>query len=99
MQAIFNDTTYALTGEHYQGNDRKAIYLNNGPDDFIVATINIPEEPLDDDEVIIKDYSENEGMLATLIQAGILDRFARFVKTGHVVCPVYNLTAKALKLW
>jgi hypothetical protein len=35
------------------------------------ATVNIPEITLEDDEVLIKDYSENEGMAAAFEAAGL----------------------------
>jgi hypothetical protein len=35
-------------------------------------TVNLPEVHLDPDEVLIKDYAENEGVLASLVNAGIV---------------------------
>ena len=57
-------------------NGRPAIQLFDVETDVPIATatINLPEIPLDDEEneVFIKDYSENEGMLQTLMAAGIV---------------------------
>lgn len=55
------------------------------------ATVNIPEATLKDDEVLIKDYSENKGMLQTLINAGIVLPTGQTVKSGFVevhVCKI-----------
>ena len=53
----------------YTENDRTAITLIDAMDGSPVAksTVNIGEAPLEDDEVIIKGWSENEGMQDALI--------------------------------
>ena len=55
------------------------------------ATVNIPQVPLERNEVIIKDYSENEGMLETLVKAGIVEDTGKVVETGFVVCNICKL--------
>lgn len=56
-----------------------------------MATINIPEIALNANEVIIKDYSENEGMLEVLQEAGIVSDPIEFIQTGFVTVPVVAL--------
>lgn len=41
-------------------------------DSVAVATVNVPEIELPEDEVLIKDYSENSGMVLALQNAGII---------------------------
>jgi len=53
-----------------------------------VATVNLPSQNLEHNEVFIKDYSENEGMLDALVQAGIVEDTGRRVTTGYVTVPV-----------
>lgn len=60
-------------------------------DTVAVATTNIPDVPLLEDEVIIKDYSENEGMFDVLTKAGIVSDTGRRVQTGFVTCPICKL--------
>ena len=55
------------------------------------ATVNMPCCELESDEVVIKDYSENEGMLDTLVKAGIVKYTGKTVSSGFVVCPVCKL--------
>jgi len=55
------------------------------------ATINLPDIDLKKDEVCIKDYSENEGMLKTLINSGIVSVPIAFVKSGFVKIPIVKL--------
>jgi len=74
-------------------NNRTAILLEDSIDlsTVVVATINIPEHPLDVDEVIIKDYSENSGILDCLIQNKVISEPVRFIQTGYVTVPVCKL--------
>ena len=70
-----------------------ALVLNDETDGEVVcvATINIPGAKLAADEVVIKDYSENEGILETLESAGVIARTGRTVKAGFVDVPVCKL--------
>ena len=52
------------------------------------CTVNVPEEKQNDDEVFIKDYSENVGMVDSLVEANIINRPHRFITTGFVTIPV-----------
>jgi hypothetical protein len=61
-------------------------------DDFSpVATASVYVPGLLPGEVAIKDYSENEGMLQTLLDAGVVTPPHRYVRSGYVVIPVTTL--------
>jgi hypothetical protein len=47
------------------------------------ATVNLPDEYLPPNEVFIKNYGENEGILQSLIDAKIVAPAHRIVATGH----------------
>ncbi|HTU17854.1 MAG TPA: DUF4313 domain-containing protein, partial [Gemmataceae bacterium] len=72
------------------GNGRTALVLVDAKDreEVAVATVNLPEAPLKPGEVFIKDYSENEGMLAALEKAGIVQVTGETVRSGFVEVPV-----------
>lgn len=72
-------------------NGRTAIQLIGEDGPFAVATVNIPEAILAPDEVLIKDYSENEGMLQTLVTAGIVQVTDRGHRSGWVNIPICKL--------
>lgn len=55
------------------------------------CTVNLPDEPLGDGEVFIKDYSENEGMVEFLVKEGVVERTGREVQSGYVRIPVCKL--------
>ena len=55
------------------------------------ATVNLPEVKLAHDEIIIKDWSENEGALQSLIDAKIVSNPIRQIPTGFVLADVCKL--------
>lgn len=71
------------------GNGREALELVDSTDQLTVmkASLNIPDFMLDPDEIIIKDYSENEGVLDFLQSNGIVGPTVGMVNTGYVKCP------------
>lgn len=87
-------TTYKckVSYSKYISNQRISITLvdyDNYP--IAVATVNIPEENLDYNEVAIKNWSENEGILKTLINAGIINKPHRQVDVGFVKADICYL--------
>ena len=64
-------------------NGRIAIQLMCEEGPMAIATVNIPEVSLKDNEVIIKDYSENQGVLAALIKARVIKKTRREVPIGN----------------
>lgn len=54
---------------------------------YSTVTVNLPDEPLGDDEVFVKDYAEGEGTLAALEEAGLARATGRRVGAGYVTVP------------
>jgi hypothetical protein len=77
----------------YHGNGRTAITVVDATfgEDLLVATVNIPEASLEEGETVIKDYSENAGILAFLIENGIVSKPVRTVSTGFASVSVVKL--------
>jgi hypothetical protein len=75
------------------GNGRVALSLVNPKNgEYIaVASVNVPEEKLAKDEVIIKNYSENQGILDVLVAAGIVSKPIRTVDVGMTTAPVCKI--------
>ena len=73
-------------------NGRTAITLFDVKDDQPVAkaTINIPDIELKDNEILIKDYSENEGMTQALSDAGII-KFRHSIILNYVIVDLVEL--------
>ena len=56
-----------------------------------IATVNLPNIDLQKDEVAIKNYSENEGILDILINAEIISKPLYSVKSGFIDIPICKL--------
>lgn len=75
---------YLQLGQYSNG--RVAIQLTQieTHEPVAVATLNLPGVNLEDNETLVKDYSENEGMLKTLMDAGIVSEPKEWIATGFV---------------
>lgn len=59
--------------------------------EFVATVDYLPDVPLAPHEVLIKDYSENQGMLAALMAAGIVRDTGRRVACGFVELAVVEI--------
>jgi hypothetical protein len=86
MKVKFKKWDCVVRVSKYRQNDRTALILEDEHDGepIATATLNINEVPLEEDEVIIKDYSENAGIYEALHNAKIIDRYSRIINTGFV---------------
>ena len=70
------------------GNDRIALVLSepgaDGPA-YFKATVNIPEADVPEGHVLLKGWSENEGLPRAMVKAGIVELTGRQVPTGFCV--------------
>jgi hypothetical protein len=88
----FKKWTCNVQVERYP-NDRVALRLTDVEDGGPVATasVNIPEASIESDEVIIKSWSENEGMADALIEGNIISPAIGSMRTAYVVGTVHKL--------
>ena len=81
---------------HYVSNDRIAIQIWNNEDGAIAdVTVNV-DEPLAKNEIAVKDYSENEGMLKEMMRIGLVTQVKRFIHSGFVQIPICEYNEKLL---
>lgn len=94
MQVQFGEWTCELEFGYYW-NGQTAIIFNDVEDGerVAVATVCIDEE-LEENEVAIKDYSENVGMLDALMEAGVVSAPKRYVRSGFVEIPICDLLVR-----
>ncbi len=98
---------YILSGRTFNVRLEKSEYYNSaiclqllydgGDEDglpFAVCTVNIPHAQVAEDEVAIKDYSENEGMLQYLIKNKIVMLPHRYTQSGYVTVPICRILIK-----
>lgn len=91
----FLNTRCRLQFSRY-ANGRLAIQLHdNRGEPFATATINVPTMPLAEDQVLIKDYGENEGLLTALEDAGVVRITGVRCRLGYVQADVCRLLIPA----
>lgn len=92
MKTKYSECNVDLVWKQYS-NGRKKLQLNDSEDGcpVMVATVNVPEVKLSEKETIIKNYSENEGVLEFLQENGIVGPVKREIGTGFVSCPVVDV--------
>jgi hypothetical protein len=94
-----HEQTYSVTvklGKYANG--RTAIHIDDAIEGYpyATATVNIDHVLLADNEVLIKDYSENEGMLDFLIRNNIVTPTPNGVQSGFVWIPVAILNDESV---
>lgn len=79
-------------------NGRTVIQLNDAIDGhpYAVATVNMPNVLLADNEVLIKDYSENQGVLDFLIKYNVVTPTPNGVQSGFVWLPLAILNDESV---
>ena len=87
-----------VLGRYAEGN-RIAIEYYNKEDGMpeCTATVNMPDEQIDADEVIVKNYSEGEGLYECMVEAKHISEALRYVQTGFVSVPVCKLLLEVSK--
>jgi hypothetical protein len=96
MKVKFKEWTCEVEFCKY-GNGSVAIRLNdaNNGKPIAVASINLEGiAKVKKGEIAIRNYSENDTMLKTLMDAGIVSAPLRYAKSGYVTIPICNLLIK-----
>ena len=90
MKVRFKEWDCKVLVKQYDNNGRIVLQLVDSETSapIATATVNMPDEYLAETEVLIKDYSENEGMLAALVEAGIVTDTGQKVNSGFVQIPI-----------
>jgi non-homologous end joining protein Ku len=85
MKVKFKDWSCVVEKHKYTSTNGIALRLVDAEDGSPVATatICIPEIPIKSDEVIIKNYSENDGMVVALVRAKIIDHPHQTIKLNQ----------------
>ncbi len=91
MKVRYKEWDCQVKLQHY-ANDRLAIQLiTEQGEPVAMATINISFVPLAADEVLIKSYEENDGMLECLSEAKIIEPTGMTIRVRHNVAHVCKL--------
>lgn len=92
---------YRLHGERVRiniakyGNKRPAIQIEDEEGmPYMMASVNVPEWDLPENGVIIKNYSENEGIYQWLIERNIIQPLNLYCPLGWEMAPICILNSK-----
>jgi hypothetical protein len=82
-----------IVQKHEYDNGRPALRLVDAEDcsPVATATVNLPDVPLRINQVAIKDWSENEGILRAMTEAGVVKPTGETVRSGYVQVPICEL--------
>ena len=100
MKTITHRSQYGGTYElilsfRKYGNGQTRLDLIDSKDGLPYATTTVASGvSVSDDEVIIKNYSENEGILDSLIKAGVVSHPLYYIPSGFVNLSVCKLLIK-----
>jgi hypothetical protein len=90
IEVKFKEWTCSIIKRQYD-NGRVALQLVDEEGPVATATVNLPDAPLGKNEVCVKDWSENEGMLRSLVAAGVVKPTGKTIRSGFVEVPVCEL--------
>ncbi len=88
----FNNFEVKISFGRYPNNRPYIILLDKKERNKILnCTVNLPHDEIADDEVAVKNYSENAGMLSFLYENQIISKPVRFIESGYVVIPICKI--------
>lgn len=54
-------------------------------------TVNLPDFPLGEREIFVKDWSENEELAKSMLASGLFKDTGKRVPSGHVMVPIWEI--------
>lgn len=70
-----------IIGEYRHGGRKSIELMTQKGEPFMVASVNLPEVDLEENEILIKNYSENEGIYEALVEAKVISPAKRILKS------------------
>lgn len=86
------DNCYLVFGQY--DNDRPALTVHNDSGVILKASVNLPDIPLPEGYIFIKDWSENQGILQSLISNNVIDFPESSIPCGYVQAHMCKLLTK-----
>lgn len=84
------EATIHLSKYGHGGRPRIDLILDDG-EPLATLTVNVPEATVQEDEIIVKTWAENEGTAKSVMRTGWFEDTGRRVPTGHVEAEVWRL--------
>jgi hypothetical protein len=81
-EVVFNNyRLQIIMGTYHNDSPKMTLWDNEGP--YMIASALLPQKP-DDGNILIKNYSENEGILNALVENNIISVPVRSIRSGYV---------------
>ena len=93
----FKGEEFNIAVGRYANNNSIALLLEDEGEHFATATVSLDDRRVLEGQTYIKDYSENEGMLDALKEAGIVKDVINYVNSGFVTIPLVQLDLDVLR--
>lgn len=95
MEVQFSNYECIVKKSTYSDSNRTRIDLIDKNDGMPVATatVNFPKIPLEENEIIIKNYAENVGIYEALVKAGVISEVKKIMLLTFVsihICELLN---------
>lgn len=93
MQIQINGEKVLLTKYTYRDNDRVALVTEKDNEPYATLTVNLPDAPIEDDEVAIDVNNLGMGIINELVEQSIIDypKPDKWVQSGYVSYPICKL--------
>ena len=92
IHARYIQGDFTIKFSTYAADDSTAIeFVHPDGRPGVKATVMVRDSNLGRDEVLIKSWSENEGLADELMRVGLIGPIKRYVPTGHVEATVHDL--------
>ena len=91
MQVTFLDYECEVKVSKYNNNGNTCLRLVSNQGEPVATATVIVEQKLPANQVVIKNYSENEGMLKALVEAKIVEPTGQTVQVGRTICAICKL--------
>ena len=96
LAARFNalDTPVKFSIENYCNNGRMCLDLvtdDEIQEPFATLTVNIVEARLEENEIIVKTWSENESIAKAALETGLFENTGKLIPTGYVNAQVWKV--------
>jgi len=98
-RVVFKDWVCESVPHRYANNGRLALRLIEwqSGEPIATATVNVPDVDIEDDEIIVKDYNENEGMLDALKRVMVIEDVTVPCSVGYAIAHIAVVNDAALE--
>lgn len=94
FKSPYGSENYTLQVKYSKyANGQRRMQLIDCIDGLPYCTVSVSHEDIDESagEILVKNYSENEGVLSFLLENGIVNPPHRYINSGYVKMPVCTI--------